>query len=132
MKPTEARYDASQMECLCLVWALEKLHYYLDGSVFEVITDFNSVKSLFYMKTPNRHMLRWQIGIQEYRGKMSIDHKAENIPINADEISRWAPANTPDLPAYVPLEAKPQIPNEGINTADIGTEFFEEVTESYK
>ncbi|MBW0582932.1 hypothetical protein O181_122647, partial [Austropuccinia psidii MF-1] len=31
IKPTEARYGASQMECLCLVWALEKLHYYLDG-----------------------------------------------------------------------------------------------------
>ncbi|MBW0556742.1 hypothetical protein O181_096457 [Austropuccinia psidii MF-1] len=39
IKPTEARYGASQMEFLCLVWALEKLHYYLDGSVFEVITD---------------------------------------------------------------------------------------------
>ncbi|MBW0541079.1 hypothetical protein O181_080794 [Austropuccinia psidii MF-1] len=35
IKPTEARYGASQMECLCLIWALEKLHYYLDVSVFE-------------------------------------------------------------------------------------------------
>ncbi|MBW0543523.1 hypothetical protein O181_083238 [Austropuccinia psidii MF-1] len=26
IKPTEARYRASQMECLCLVWALEKLN----------------------------------------------------------------------------------------------------------
>ncbi|MBW0557032.1 hypothetical protein O181_096747 [Austropuccinia psidii MF-1] len=24
IKPTEGRYGASQMECLCLVWALEK------------------------------------------------------------------------------------------------------------
>ncbi|MBW0528527.1 hypothetical protein O181_068242 [Austropuccinia psidii MF-1] len=44
IKPTESRYGASQMECLCLVWALEKLHYYLDGSVFKVITDCNAVK----------------------------------------------------------------------------------------
>ncbi|MBW0576819.1 hypothetical protein O181_116534 [Austropuccinia psidii MF-1] len=79
IKPTEARYGASQMECLCLVWALEKLHYYLDGSVFEVITDCNAVKSLLNMKTPNRHMLRWQIAIQEYRGNMTIVHKAGNI-----------------------------------------------------
>ncbi|MBW0574150.1 hypothetical protein O181_113865 [Austropuccinia psidii MF-1] len=64
IKPTEARYGASQMECLCLVWALEKLHYYLYGSFFEVITDCNAVKSLLNMKTPNRHMLRWQIAIQ--------------------------------------------------------------------
>ncbi|MBW0531131.1 hypothetical protein O181_070846 [Austropuccinia psidii MF-1] len=38
IKPTEARYAASQMECLCLMWALEKLHYYLDGTFFDVIT----------------------------------------------------------------------------------------------
>ncbi|MBW0554979.1 hypothetical protein O181_094694 [Austropuccinia psidii MF-1] len=67
IKPTEARYGASQMECLCLVWALEKLHYYLDGTVFDVITDCNAVKSLLNMKTPHRHMLRWKIAIQEYR-----------------------------------------------------------------
>ncbi|MBW0460308.1 hypothetical protein O181_000023 [Austropuccinia psidii MF-1] len=34
IKATEARYGASQMECLCLVWALEKLHYFLEGCVF--------------------------------------------------------------------------------------------------
>ncbi|MBW0536556.1 hypothetical protein O181_076271 [Austropuccinia psidii MF-1] len=44
IKPTEARYGPSQMECLCLVWALEKLHYYLYGKVFEVITDCNAMK----------------------------------------------------------------------------------------
>ncbi|MBW0539731.1 hypothetical protein O181_079446 [Austropuccinia psidii MF-1] len=44
IKPTEARYGASQMECLCHVWALEKLHYYLDGIVFKLITDCNAVK----------------------------------------------------------------------------------------
>ncbi|MBW0565397.1 hypothetical protein O181_105112 [Austropuccinia psidii MF-1] len=44
IKPTEGRHGASQMECVCLVWALEKLHCYLDGIVFEVITGFNAVK----------------------------------------------------------------------------------------
>ncbi|MBW0566206.1 hypothetical protein O181_105921 [Austropuccinia psidii MF-1] len=41
-------------------------------------------------------------------------------------------ANTPDNPAYVPLEAETQIPTEGIKITDIGTEFFGEVRESYK
>ncbi|MBW0586839.1 hypothetical protein O181_126554 [Austropuccinia psidii MF-1] len=86
-KPTEARYGASQMEFLCLVWALEELHYYLDGSVFEVITDCNAVKSLLNMKTPNRNMLRWQIAIQEYRGNMTIVHKAGNIHKNAEDLA---------------------------------------------
>ncbi|MBW0570024.1 hypothetical protein O181_109739 [Austropuccinia psidii MF-1] len=79
IKPTEARYGASQMECLCLVWALEELNYFLEGCAFEVITDFTTVKLLLNMKTPKRHMLRWQIAIQENRGNMTIFHKDGNI-----------------------------------------------------
>ncbi|MBW0493096.1 hypothetical protein O181_032811 [Austropuccinia psidii MF-1] len=68
LKDSEARYEATQTECLCLVWALEKLHYYLEGTFFEVYTDCTSLKSLLNMKTNNRHMLRWQRAIQQYRG----------------------------------------------------------------
>ncbi|MBW0537969.1 hypothetical protein O181_077684 [Austropuccinia psidii MF-1] len=126
IKPTEARYGASKMECLFPVWALENLHYYLYGSVFEVITDFNSVKSLLNMKKkPNRYMLRWQIAIQKYRGNITIVHKSGNIHKNADGLSKWELPNTPDNPAYVPETAEPQIPIEVINITDVGTEFFE-------
>ncbi|MBW0539797.1 hypothetical protein O181_079512 [Austropuccinia psidii MF-1] len=72
LKYSEARYGATQTECVCLVWALEKLHYYLGSAVFEVYTDCTALKSLLKMKTKNRHMLRWQIAIQEYRGNMTI------------------------------------------------------------
>ncbi|MBW0515659.1 hypothetical protein O181_055374 [Austropuccinia psidii MF-1] len=84
------------------------------------------------MKTPRRNMLRWQIAIQEYRGNITIVHEAGNIHKNADGLSRWALGNTSDNPAYVPLEAEPRIPIEGINITDIGTEFFEEARDSYK
>ncbi|MBW0563473.1 hypothetical protein O181_103188 [Austropuccinia psidii MF-1] len=77
-------------------------------------------------------MLRWHIAIQEYRGNMTIVHKAGNIHKNAYGLSRWALPNTPDNPAYVPISAETQIPIEGINIRDVGTEFFEEVRESYK
>ncbi|MBW0557683.1 hypothetical protein O181_097398 [Austropuccinia psidii MF-1] len=132
IKPTEARYGESQMKFLCLVWALEKLHYYLDGSAFEVITDFNAVKSLLNMKPPNRHMLRWQIAIQEYRRNMTIVHKAGNIHKTTDGLSRWELGNNLDIPAYVPLEAEPQLPIERIKITYIGTELFEEVRKYYK
>ncbi|MBW0543446.1 hypothetical protein O181_083161 [Austropuccinia psidii MF-1] len=74
--------------------------------------------------SPKRHMLGWQIAIQEYRGNMTIVHKEENIHKNSDGLRRWELANTPHNPAYVPLEAEPQIPIEGINITDIGSEFF--------
>ncbi|MBW0549965.1 hypothetical protein O181_089680 [Austropuccinia psidii MF-1] len=84
------------------------------------------------MNTPNRHMLRWQIAIQEYRGNMIILHKAGNIHKNSDGLSRWVFPNTSDNPAYFPTSAEPQTPIEGINITYLGTEFFEEVRESYK
>ncbi|MBW0540081.1 hypothetical protein O181_079796 [Austropuccinia psidii MF-1] len=106
------------MGCLCLVWASGKLHYYLDGTVFDVITDCNAVKSLLNMITPNQHMLRWQIAIQEYRGNMTIVHKSGNIHKNVDDMSRWVLANTPENPAWVPQE---EHHIEGICITDIGT-----------
>ncbi|MBW0569697.1 hypothetical protein O181_109412 [Austropuccinia psidii MF-1] len=127
--PTEARYGESQMEFLFLVWGLDKLHYHLDGKVFDVITDCNSVKYLLNMKTPNRNMLRWQIAIQEYRGNMTTVHKSGNIHKIADGLSRWALTNTPENPACVPQE---EHHIEGICVTDIGTEFFNQAEESYK
>ncbi|MBW0525541.1 hypothetical protein O181_065256, partial [Austropuccinia psidii MF-1] len=132
IKPTDTRYGCSHMECLCLAWALEKLHYFLDGSVFELITDCNALKSLLNMKTPNRHMLRWQIAIQEYRGNMTIVNEVGNIHKNSDNLSIWALPNTPERPSYVPTGSEPQIPIEGINITDVGTELFEKVRDSYK
>ncbi|MBW0555297.1 hypothetical protein O181_095012 [Austropuccinia psidii MF-1] len=129
IKPTEAIYGAIQMECLWLVWALEKLHYYLDGSVFYAITDHNAIKSLLNMKNPNRHMLRWQIAIQEYRGNMAIVHKSCIMHKNADGLSRWPLANTSENPAWVPQK---EHYIEGICVTDIGTEFFNQGKESYK
>ncbi|MBW0569288.1 hypothetical protein O181_109003 [Austropuccinia psidii MF-1] len=77
-------------------------------------------------------MLTWQRAIQEYRGNMNIVHKAGNIHKNAYGLRRWELANTPVNPAYLPLEAEPKIPIEGIKITDIRTEFFEEVREYYK
>ncbi|MBW0541152.1 hypothetical protein O181_080867 [Austropuccinia psidii MF-1] len=131
IKPTEARYGASQMECLCLVWALEKLNYVLEGCFFELITDCTAGKSLLNVKTPNRHMLRWQLAIQEYRGNMTIVHKDGNIHKNADGLIRWPLPNNIDNTDYVPEEASPQITIEGISVTNLNTTFFEEVRNSY-
>ncbi|MBW0572740.1 hypothetical protein O181_112455 [Austropuccinia psidii MF-1] len=76
-------------------------------------------------------MLRWKIAIQEYRGNMTIVHKDRNFHKNADGLSRWQFPNSIDNPAYVPEEASPQIPIEGISVTDLNTTFFEEVRHSY-
>ncbi|MBW0526591.1 hypothetical protein O181_066306 [Austropuccinia psidii MF-1] len=80
------------------------------------------------MKPPNRIFLRWQIAIQEYRGNMTFVHKSANIHKNVDALSRWALPNTPENPEWVPQE---EDHIEGICVTDIGTEFFNQVEESY-
>ncbi|MBW0578449.1 hypothetical protein O181_118164 [Austropuccinia psidii MF-1] len=76
-------------------------------------------------------MLRWQIAIIEYRGNMTIVHKDGNIHKNADGLSRWPLPKNIDNPDYVPEEASPQIPIEGISVIDLNTTFSEEVRNSY-
>ncbi|MBW0519838.1 hypothetical protein O181_059553 [Austropuccinia psidii MF-1] len=110
-KDSEARYGATQTECLCLFWALEKLHYYLEGAPFEVYTACTALKSLLNMKTANRHILRWQIAIQEYRGNMTIICKEGKTHTNEDGLRRWPLDNVKSNPAYDPeVAAKIPIP----------------------
>ncbi|KAI7951607.1 hypothetical protein MJO28_007291 [Puccinia striiformis f. sp. tritici] len=130
IKSSKKRYGASQMECLALVWSLEKLHYYLEGSRFVVITDCTAVRTLMHMKTPNRHMLRWQIAIQQYRGSMTIIHKSGAKHKNADGLSRWALPNTPDNPAFDP-EDEEIFPILGIHACDLDAAFYDLVRQSY-
>ncbi|MBW0500145.1 hypothetical protein O181_039860 [Austropuccinia psidii MF-1] len=131
LKPTEARYGEIEMEFSFLVWALKKLSYLIEECAFESIKYCNIVKSLIYMKNPNRDMLRWQIAIQEYRGNITILHNNGNIYKNADRLSRWPLPNEVDNPSYVPEEPSPQIPIESITVTDLKTTFFEEIMNSY-
>ncbi|MBW0531703.1 hypothetical protein O181_071418 [Austropuccinia psidii MF-1] len=54
------------------------------------------------MKTTNRHMLRWQIAIQEYRGNMTIIYKEGKSHTNADSLRRLPLDNVKSNPAYDP------------------------------
>ncbi|MBW0478171.1 hypothetical protein O181_017886 [Austropuccinia psidii MF-1] len=109
LKDSEARYGAAQDKRLCLVWALEKLHYYLEGAVFESYIDCTALKSLLNMKTTNRHMLRWQIAIQEYRGNMTIIYTEGKAHTNSYGLRRWPLDNVKSNPAYGP-ECEAKIP----------------------
>ncbi|MBW0523095.1 hypothetical protein O181_062810 [Austropuccinia psidii MF-1] len=61
------------------------------------------------MKTTDRHMLRWKIAIQEYRGNMTIKYKEGKSHTNADGLSRWPMDNVKSNPAYDP-EVAAKIP----------------------
>ncbi|MBW0526295.1 hypothetical protein O181_066010 [Austropuccinia psidii MF-1] len=89
LKDTEARYGATHTYFLCFVWALEKLNYYLEGAVFKFLTEFTALKSFLNMKTTNRHILRWQLAIQECRGRITLIYKEGTSHTNSDGLIRW-------------------------------------------
>ncbi|MBW0544608.1 hypothetical protein O181_084323 [Austropuccinia psidii MF-1] len=102
LKDSEARYGPTQTECLCLVWDLEKLPSSLEGAAFELYTEFTALKSFLSMKTTNRHMLRWKIATQGYRGNMIIIYKEGKTQTNVDSLSRLPLYNVKIDPAYYP------------------------------
>ncbi|MBW0487722.1 hypothetical protein O181_027437 [Austropuccinia psidii MF-1] len=61
------------------------------------------------MKTTNRQLLRWQVGIHEYRGNGTIIYKEGKSHSNADGLSRWPLDNVKSNPAYDP-EVAAKIP----------------------
>ncbi|MBW0503335.1 hypothetical protein O181_043050 [Austropuccinia psidii MF-1] len=62
---------------------------------------------------------------------MTIVHKDGNIHKNVDGLTRWPLPNEIENPAYVPEEASPPIPIEGISVTYVNTTFFEELKNSY-
>ena len=47
LTPVERRYSQTEKEALAIVWAIEKLHIYLYGSQFKLITDCKPLQFIF-------------------------------------------------------------------------------------
>ncbi|CAF1680013.1 unnamed protein product, partial [Didymodactylos carnosus] len=67
LNAAEQNYSATELECLAIVWSLNKLHTYLDGSKFECITDHSALRWLFDFNGHNKRLLSWSLSIQNYR-----------------------------------------------------------------
>lgn len=82
----EQAYSASEKECACLVWAIQKLSCYLAGSRFVVETDHCPLTWLQQMSSKNGRLLRWSLTLQPY--SFEIRYKKGNENGNADGLSR--------------------------------------------
>ena len=50
LNKSKSKYTATEMECLGLVWCLDKLAYYVDGSPLRLVTDHNALKWIWGIK----------------------------------------------------------------------------------
>ncbi|KAK4697324.1 hypothetical protein P7C70_g8228, partial [Phenoliferia sp. Uapishka_3] len=106
LRGAENKYGATQLECLGLVWALDKLHVFLDGSTFEM-------------------------AIQEYRGRMTIRHRKGITHINADGMSRMSLPNVESNPAS-DLQDEEIGTVHALSFVEFKNEFFDAIKESYQ
>ncbi|MBW0587482.1 hypothetical protein O181_127197 [Austropuccinia psidii MF-1] len=79
------------------------------------------------MKTTNRHMLRWQIAIQEYRGNMTIIYKEDRR--RNFRFSEWEPASG-TLDGGNTDSSGTETSILGIGSSELHNEFFSSVLKS--
>ncbi|GEM07822.1 retrotransposon polyprotein [Rhodotorula toruloides] len=130
LNSAEEKYSMPQLECLAVVWALEKLHIFLDGVNFTVWTDAGAMKTLMDMQSPSRHMLRWQLAVQEHRNHLTIRHRAGKANGAADGLSRCPLPNDESNPA-ADLSTEPDLRVQALSFAMLDDSFFEAIRRSY-
>ncbi|GFW95163.1 transposon Tf2-9 polyprotein [Trichonephila clavipes] len=61
LSDVEKRYCTTEKECASIVFAIKKLHYYLDGYSFSVMTDHNPLMGLNRNVSSNPRLIRWAL-----------------------------------------------------------------------
>ncbi len=64
----ERRYSQTEREALAIVWAIERLHLYLYGGHFKLVTDCKPVQLIFSnpKSKPPPRIERWNLRLQGY------------------------------------------------------------------
>jgi hypothetical protein len=83
---TEAKYGATQLEALAIVWAVLHFDHYLAGAPFYLETDHSALRTLFNIKNPKGLYARWIMRLQPY--DIDVVIKPGRLHQNADALSR--------------------------------------------
>ncbi|KAI9549132.1 hypothetical protein GHT06_005867 [Daphnia sinensis] len=97
----EKRQHCNELECLALVWGLEKFRPYVYGKKFKVETDSSAVKWLFSKKEVGKFG-RWVLALQEY--DFEVCHIRGKTNSVADGLSRNPLVETTDASGHMGVE----------------------------
>jgi len=82
----EYNYAPTEIECLAVLYCVEKCRCYLLGRTFTILTDHRSLQWLLTTKTHEGRLARWALRLQEY--DFTITHRAGKLQVVADALSR--------------------------------------------
>jgi transposase InsO family protein len=86
LQKNERKFSATEKECLAVIWAIEKLRPYIEGSKFTVVTDCHSLIWLNNLKDPSGRLSRWALRLQGY--DFDIIHRRGKDNVVPDALSR--------------------------------------------
>ena len=93
LSDVERQYSQTEKEALALVWACEKLHPYIYGIDFELVTDHKPLQTIFSPRSkPCARIERWVLRMQSYTFKVVYAPGRQNI---ADPLSRHMADESP-------------------------------------
>lgn len=90
----QQKYSATERECLGVILAIERFRHYIEGTVFMVITDAQSLKWLNQVSVEGNsaRLVRWAIKLQQY--DFELEYRKGGLNMVADALSR---INTVDV-----------------------------------
>lgn len=89
LTPQERKFSTVEKECLAVLWSIEKLRPYVEGSHFTVITDHYSLIWLSKLNSPSGRLARWSVRLQQY--DFTIIHRKGKDHVVPDALSRSVP-----------------------------------------
>ena len=99
----ERRYSQTEKEALAIVWACERLHLYLYGTKFELLTDHKPLEMIYSTRSkPSARIERWVLRLQQYNFVVEYIPGPQNL---ADPLSR--------LSLRTPAEGEHEVEDDG-------------------
>lgn len=102
---SEVNYTISELECLAVIWAIEKFRCYLEGWKFSVITDHSCLRWLLTIKNPTGRLARWAMKLLVH--DMEVIHRKGACHHVPDALSRMYESVNESLAA---LQDQPNAP----------------------